>query len=137
MGEHAMDCITSMHDADEHHDKIGEKDSEEEDNCSLSEEDEWEYRCEARRAAGTPAQLRARIHKLLRDTNIKVGGFQKMIGVSSGPYNKFMNHKYKTGWAAAENQTYDAAAVFFAREKKLGSRAVGKLRKISGAKGSG
>ena len=56
-----------------------------------SEEDSWEFSSETRNAAGTPTQLRAKIRKLLQDTDIKVGEFQKMIGVSSVPYNKFMN----------------------------------------------
>lgn len=125
----------------EEHDRDAEKEgSEEEDDCSSlqveSEEDEWEFRCEARRAAGTPAQLRTKIRKLLKETDIKVGEFQKMIGVTSPCYTKFMDSKYKSPWRAAQNETYGAAAVFFAREKKLGPRAVGKLRKVTGTKGS-
>lgn len=113
----------------------GENDSEEEEGSYLSSEEDEEFQCAALRSAGTPAQLRSKIRKLLRETDVTAGEFQKMIGVSSNPYCRFMNGKYKTTWAAAENQTYDAAAVFFAREKKLGPRAVGKLRKTNGAKG--
>lgn len=96
------------------------------------EEDYYELMDVARRR-WTPNQLRARIRKLLQHTDIKITEFQRMLGVNSNSYNKFMNGKYKHQWSAAENQTYDAAALFFLREQKLGKQAVGKSRaKVKG-----
>ena len=54
--------------------------------------------------------------------------FQKIIGVNANSWGKFMHGKYKDPWSATQNGTYWAAAYFFYREKKLGARAMGKLR---------
>ena len=76
----------------------------------------------------TPGRLRGQIRKLLETTDIKITEFQRMIGVNANSYGKFMNGKYKDPWAATQNGTYASAAYFFFREKKLGARALGKLR---------
>lgn len=85
----------------------------------------------------TPARLRAKINKLLTSTDIKIGEFQKMLGVNANSYGKFMqtgtNSKYKDPWSATQNGTYSAAAFFFFKEERLGKKAIGKLR----ARGSG
>lgn len=66
------------------------------------EEDYYELMDVARRR-WTPNQLRARIRKLLQQTDIKITEFQRMLGVNSNSYSKFMNGKYKNQWSAAEN----------------------------------
>lgn len=80
----------------------------------------------------TPARLRAKINKLLTSTDIKIGEFQKMLGVNANSYGKFMqtgtNSKYKDPWSATQNGTYHAAAFFFFKEDRLGKKALGKLR---------
>ncbi len=85
----------------------------------------------------TPARLRSKIVKLLASTDIKIGEFQKMLGVNANSYGKFMqtgtNSKYKDPWSATQNGTYAAAAFFFYKEERLGKRALGKVR----AHGSG
>ena len=76
----------------------------------------------------TPNRLRAQVNKLLQDTNIKITEFQKIIGVNANSYGKFMHGKYKDQWSATQNGTYWAAAYFFYREKRLGSKSMAKLR---------
>ena len=76
----------------------------------------------------TPGRLRAMINKLLESTDIKIGEFQKMIGVNANSWGKFMHGKYKDPWSATQNGTYFAAAYFFYRERKLGKHALGKTR---------
>ena len=80
----------------------------------------------------TPARLRSKITKLLASTDIKIGEFQKMLGVNANSYGKFMqtgtNSKYKDPWSATQNGTYVAAAFFFFKEERLGKRALGKTR---------
>mmetsp|Transcript_20967 Transcript_20967/g.67644 ORF Transcript_20967/g.67644 Transcript_20967/m.67644 type:complete len:232 (-) Transcript_20967:176-871(-) len=66
------------------------------------------------------------INKLLESTDIKIGEFQKMIGVNANSWGKFMHGKYKDPWSATQNGTYFAAAYFFYRERKLGKHALGK-----------
>lgn len=93
-----------------------------------SEDDAFEE--EALRRAGSPVAIRGKILKFLQTTDVKIGEFQNILGVNSNSYNRFVNSKYKNPWSAAENQTYRAAARFFLREKKLGSKAMGVMRKI-------
>ena len=83
----------------------------------------------------TPAKLRSKINKLLSSTDIKIGEFQKMIGVNANSYGKFMHGKYKDPWSATQNGTYSGAAFFFYKEEKLGKHALGKTR-ARGAGGS-
>ena len=71
----------------------------------------------------TPARLRSKIMKLLSSTDIKIGEFQKMIGVNANSYGKFMHGKYKDPWSATMNGTYRAAAFFFFKEERLGKAA--------------
>lgn len=111
---------------DEHLNVEGSPDDTDDDQ-EEEEEDYYELMHVARRR-WTPNQLRGRIRKLLQQTDIKITEFQRMLGVNSNSYNKFMNGKYKHQWSAAENQTYDAAARFFLREEKLGKQGVGKSR---------
>ena len=73
-----------------------------------------------------PAQ--SKIRKLLSSTDIKIGEFQRILGVNANSYLKFMNGKYKDQWNATLNGTYYSAAYFFFRESKLGKRALGKIR---------
>ena len=80
----------------------------------------------------TPARLRTKIVKLLASTDIKIGEFQRMLGVNANSYGKFMqtgtNSKYKDPWSATQNGTYHAAAFFFYKEDRLGKNALGKTR---------
>jgi hypothetical protein len=76
--------------------------------------------------APSPNALRGSIRRFLQNTGMKVGEFQRIIGISAPPYGRFMNGKYKDQWRATENQTYSAAAYFFFREKKLGKKSVAK-----------
>ena len=39
----------------------------------------------------TPARLRAQINKLLENTDIKIGEFQRIIGVNANSWGKFMH----------------------------------------------
>lgn len=76
--------------------------------------------------APTPNTLRGQIRKFLAATGCKITAFQKIIGVNSNSYNKYMNGKYKDQWSATANSTYSSAAYFFWREKKLGKKALAK-----------
>ena len=75
----------------------------------------------------SPNQLKAKIRKLLSSTDIKIGEFQRILGVNANSYLKFMNGKYKDQWNATLNGTYYSAAYFFFRESKLG-KLLGKIR---------
>mmetsp|Transcript_110791 Transcript_110791/g.203100 ORF Transcript_110791/g.203100 Transcript_110791/m.203100 type:complete len:312 (-) Transcript_110791:83-1018(-) len=104
------------------------------DNSDESEEEDYLEMMGMARRRWTPNQLRARIRKLLQQTDIKITEFQHMLSVNANSYNRFMNGKYKNQWSAAENQTYDAASRFFLREEKLGKKAIGKVRAKSNSK---
>lgn len=83
---------------------------------------EWQ-----RTNAPTPNTLRGQIRRFINSGVMKVGAFQRLIGVAAAPYGRFMNGKYKNQWSASQNQTYRAAAYFFYREKKLGKNSVAKM----------
>jgi hypothetical protein len=76
----------------------------------------------------TPNRLRGQINKLLQNTDLKIGEFQRMLGVNANSYGKFMTGKYKDQWSATQNGTYWAAAYFFYREKRLGAQSVSRTR---------
>ena len=59
----------------------------------------------------TPGRLRNQINKLLETTDIKIGEFQRMIGVNANSWGKFMHGKYKDPWSATQNGTFWAAAL--------------------------
>lgn len=109
----------------------GESENEQSGNDSDSDDFEDDaFEDEALRQAGSPVAIRGKILKFLQTTDVKITEFQSILGVNSNSYGKFVNGKYKNPWSAAENQTYRAAARFFLREKKLGSKAMGVMRKI-------
>lgn len=89
---------------------------------------EFREEFEETRLTVSPNQLKAKIRKLLSSTDIKIGEFQRILGVNANSYLKFMNGKYKDQWNATLNGTYYSAAYFFFRESKLGKRALGKIR---------
>jgi len=76
----------------------------------------------------SPNVLKGQIRKFLASSGCKITAFQKIIGVNSNSYNKFMNGKYKDQWSATANSTYSSAAYFFWREKKVGkTKSIGAL----------
>mmetsp|Transcript_25424 Transcript_25424/g.73338 ORF Transcript_25424/g.73338 Transcript_25424/m.73338 type:complete len:305 (-) Transcript_25424:237-1151(-) len=94
----------------------------------LGEDGDSEIEAAALCCQWTPNQVRARVRKLLQQTDIKVAEFQRMLQVDANSYNSFMNGKYKDQWMAAENLTFEPAVHFFLRERRLGKEAIGKTR---------
>ena len=84
----------------------------------------------------TPAKLRRQIMKLLASTDVKIGEFQKILGVNANSYGMFMHGKYKDPWSAVQNGTFSAAAWFFEKERLLGKHALGKPRSRKAAAAS-
>ncbi|CAK0813526.1 unnamed protein product [Prorocentrum cordatum] len=72
----------------------------------------------------TPAQVRAKVRKLINKRSMKIKDIQKLMGNPSG-WGKFMNgasYKYPSAGAALCNEAYNAASFFFWCEKNVSSR---------------
>ena len=65
-------------------------------------------------------QVRTKINALINNTDIKVGEFQKKLGVSSRSYLTFM--RQNGPHAGAGNNTYSAAHQFFAKMEDAGMK---------------
>ena len=77
----------------------------------------------------TPARVRSALNKVLQETDMKIGEFQRMLGVNANTWGKFMTNNYKDKtWGAAASGTYSAGLYFCYREKRLGSASVLKTR---------
>ena len=84
----------------------------------------------------TPARVRSALNKVLQETDMKIGEFQRMLGVNANTWGKFMTNNYKDKtWGAAASGTYSAGLYFCYREKRLGSASVLKTRARGGASG--
>jgi hypothetical protein len=69
----------------------------------------------------TPQQIRRKIRDFIDGGNMKVGEFQKAIGVGSASYQRFMN---MTGTDNGQfSDTYPSAARFFKKRELLGLKA--------------
>jgi len=79
----------------------------------------------------SPNALRGQMRKFLASSEMKVGDFQRILGVNAGSYNTFLNGKYKDQWNATGNSTYTQAAYFFYNEKKLGKKSMANTLKAS------
>lgn len=67
----------------------------------------------------SPQALRGKIRKFLETYNVTATSFQKVIGVNSNSYGKFMTYKYKDASSAMENGTYWNAGYFFWSDEQL------------------
>ncbi len=76
-------------------------------------------------------QVRRKITAFVNSGVMKVTEFQKVIGVNSNSYGRFM--KQRGPYAGCDNQTYEAAYRFFKKRELAGLKMPSKKRKTSAA----